>query len=132
VGGSALGGGIQNNGGTLSLIDNRVADNAALGGSGGSGFRGGLGAGGGLDDSTKPGLRKVSAASVLDSVFAGNEAVGGRGGSRANGGNGVGGGIAVGSYGLLCAPCKGIWNPRVEVPTGDARPSRKHLGRSRR
>ena len=108
VGGSALGGGIQNSSGagewvggsTLALIDTTVADNSALGGSGASGFRGGLGGGGGLDDSTDP-APAASTASIIGSTFTGNQAVGGDGGFGANGGNGVGGGISVGPDSLL-------------------------------
>jgi hypothetical protein len=33
---------------------------------------------------------------------------------------------------LLCVPCEGTLNPWVQFPPGDARPSRKYLGRSRR
>jgi len=34
--------------------------------------------------------------------------------------------------GLVVCALQGTLNPRVEIPTGDARPSRKYLGRIRR
>ncbi len=97
------GGAIQNDGSTLTVTGGKIADNVALGGNGGSGFADGLGAGGGLDDSTNPNFPNTSSASVGGVTFSGNAALGGDGGSGANGGNGVGGGIAVGSYSLLYA-----------------------------
>jgi hypothetical protein len=101
AGGVALGGGICDDSGKLTLSGSILAGNQAIGGNGGSGYRGGFGSGGGLDESQKPG-HGPSTASVLDSIFRDNHAVGGNGG--AGGGTGVGGAIEVGFRVLLGSP----------------------------
>jgi hypothetical protein len=98
VGGSAVGGGVENSffGATLTIADGSLIGNQAIAGPGGSGghaFATGLGAGGALDDSFN------STATLIDTAILGNQAIGSDGAHGVNGGDGWGGGIVVGLNG---------------------------------
>jgi len=67
VGGAGLGGGIQNDGSTLTMTGGILAGNQAIGGTGSKG--GGYGSGGGLDSS------RSSTAVIVGSIFTENEAI---------------------------------------------------------
>ncbi len=81
-GGDAIGGGIVNAGGaTLTLTNDSVSNNKAIGGAGGVGGPGniGLGGSGGASSTTEPGN--------------GGDGIGGNGGRGGSGGRGLGGGL---------------------------------------
>jgi hypothetical protein len=99
-GGMAAGGGISlgyfgPDGGSLIINGSTVAGNSAVGGTGATTFRGGIGVGGGIDDEGDP----LQATNLM---LADNSAIGGFGGTGGPGGTGFGGGIDL-SFGTFPA-----------------------------
>lgn len=98
-GGDGLGGGLYNNGGTVTIVDSTFSDNSAVGGKGGfgrsvrSGGTGGDGLGAGL-------FNNKGTVTIVNSTFSGNSAVGGGGGGPGGEGGKASGG-ALFSTGLL-------------------------------
>jgi hypothetical protein len=86
-GAGALGGGIYNKSGSLSLANSTVADNAAIGGDGGRGGDGVAGKGADGVPSTDVHVRDgQNAGGILGGAFVGSGARGGNGGSALGGG----------------------------------------------
>ena len=84
-GGMALGGGIANGLGTLTVSGSTLIANQAIGGAGGAGANGGIALGGGLYN--------MGTATLIQSTITRNKAKGGAAGSGGAAGLGMGGGV---------------------------------------
>ena len=81
----ALGGGISNGLGTLTVSGTTLIANQAIGGAGGAGGNGGYALGGGLYN--------MGTTTLIESIITGNKAKGGAAGSGGVAGLGMGGGV---------------------------------------
>ena len=92
---NAFGGGVDVISGLATIDGSMFERNKAIGGQGGPGQNGGLGAGGGIFVNTfPPGFVPVTSVTVSNCTVDDNSALGGQGGAGGNGGDGWGGGLA--------------------------------------
>src|SRR5262249_6379559 len=107
-GGTGHGGGIVNVGSTLTVIHSVLADNRAIGGTGGSGFQTGFGLGGGIADLAG------GTVTVRESTLTRHEARGAARSAVANGGDGLGGGVYLDSSSTVAVASSAITDNEAE------------------
>jgi hypothetical protein len=107
-GANAAGGGIDENLGSLTVLNSLISGNVAVAGRGNGSAAAvatAVAAGGGID------IEYPGTASITGSIISGNAAIGGAGVAGTNGGTGAGGGIAVDAF--------AFFNPTL-IPAGSA------------